>query len=114
MFYVLFVTALILLAIGTQLSRRSFKLAWGLESRRFTGFTFTQFGEKVEFSGTLYHGFETPILLVNIDSVQRGTGPVTDKLLISIELRKQLMAEIDALLTAEFHHRTVGGTNIFF
>ena len=112
--YVLFALALTTLVFSLNMNRRSVQLAWGLNARKFSGSFMTEFGEYVTFSGSLYLGFDTPVLITSVDDVRIGKGPHTDKLLLAIRIRNELMSDINKFANADIHYRSPKGINIFF
>ena len=112
--YVLFAMALAVLFFSVNMNRRSVQLAWGLNARKFSGSFMTEFGEYVTFSGSLYMGFDTPVLITSVDDVRIGKGPRTDKLLLAIRIRNELMSDINKFANAELHYRSPHGINVFF
>lgn len=112
--YILFALVLAALVFSLNMNRRSVQLAWGLNARKFSGNFMTEFGEYVTFSGSLYMGFDTPVLITSVDDVRIGKGPHTDKLLLAIRIRNDLMSDISAFANADIHYRSPNGINIFF
>ena len=112
--YILFVLVLALLVFSFNMNRRSVQLAWGLNARKFSGSFMTEIGEYVTFSGSLYLGFDTPVLITSVDDVQIGKGPHTDKLMLAIRIRNELMSDMSTFANADIHYRSPNGINIFF
>ena len=101
--YVLFALAVAVVFFSFNMNRRSVQLVWGLNARKFSGSFMTEFGEYVTFSGSLYMGFDTPVLITSVDDVRIGKGPQTDKLLLAIRIRNELMSDINKFANAELH-----------
>ena len=112
--YVLFALAVAVLFFSFNMNRRSVQLAWGLNARKFSGSFMTEFGEYVTLSGSLYMGFDTPVLITSVDDVQIGKGPHTDKLMLAIRIRNELMSDMSTFANADIHYRSPNGINIFF